>query len=130
MEFEYSDDYARAFGDLAEGQFRNRFFPKEAAEGWESLIQAIRKGYDDVPPEYDHDVQTARDPLGSFLVDDTLNKFPEHQVFKQIIDELDKQFIALTQVRPESEHNSREWWNNRVPKHAGRAYTDFFNPGN
>ncbi|MEO5673100.1 MAG: hypothetical protein ABIQ74_00500 [Chitinophagales bacterium] len=126
MEFEYSNEYARAFGDLAERLFRVRFFPKEAVEGWRWLVNEVKNGYDDVPPEYDNDLDTTRDPLDTFLVDDTLNNFPDHETFKQFIQQLDREFKELTQVHPKWEQDRRKWWNNRVPKYAGREYVEFF----
>ena len=119
--------YAKAFADLAERQFRERWFPLEMVEGWNSFVQEVKIGYDDVPPEYDSDLESARDPLDTFLVDDLLNTFPEHKTFKNLIYQIDKEFKEVTQIHPLLTEDNRMWWINRVPKYAKRDYVDFFN---
>jgi len=125
MNLEYSDNYARAFADLAESQFKERMFPNDLLDNWYSLVNVIQNGYNDVPPEFDNDVDSARSYLDYFLNDEKLNSYPEHKLFSEYVLQTDKKFIEATQTSHQINIDSNKWWVNRFPRFASRAYVDF-----
>ncbi len=123
--FEYSDDYARKFGDVAEIKFSKRFFPDQCIRGWEYLIEEIEKGYNWESYELDYDVGH-RETADFFLNENSLNNFPEHQEFKKLISELDTKFLNLTQVNPRLESfDELYWWEKRLLKYGGEKYREY-----
>lgn len=125
MTFDYSDNYGIEFGNLAERMFKRRIFPKDLLEVWRDFVEKVEDGYDDIPPEYDNDLNCARDYLQVFLDDNLLSMFPEHDLFKSITKELDFRFIKNTQVSPLQVVKDNQWWDNRIPLRATKEYVDF-----
>ena len=124
--FEYSDDYARKFGDIAEIKFSKRFFPDQCIGGWEGLVEQIEKGYNWEPEELDFDLDGIRGVAEYFLDHELLVNFSEHQKFGEIILKLDKKFLSLTLLNPRLESfDDFPWWQKRLLKNGGERYTEF-----
>ncbi|HEY8690708.1 MAG TPA: hypothetical protein VIM07_15840 [Chitinophagaceae bacterium] len=123
--FEYSDDYARKFGDIAEIKLSDRLFPDQMIRGWEWVIEQIEKGYDENIYELDYDLSCYREPIEEMISDDELDTFSEHQEFKKFISELDHKFLELTQVNPRVESlDDLKWWEKRLLKYGKEIYRE------
>lgn len=124
MKLEYSDEYGRKFGDLAERQLSKRVFPNDFIEEWSGLIETVEGGYCYSHIDLDYDLESIREPIDTFLVDDVLNTYPEHETFINIIQQLDQQYLALTQELPQWKSKGK-WWESRILKSACKEYADF-----
>jgi hypothetical protein len=125
ISFNYSEDYLSIFSALAERIERNKLLPTDIINRWNNLVEQIENGYDNIHPELDNDLDTFRDPVFTFILDDELNLLPEHDQFKIIIKQIDERFINCTQVHPDWTVDSRKWWENRIPLKAKKKYIDF-----
>src|SRR5690349_10954979 len=70
--------------------------PESLLKGWEGMIAACKKGYEDNIYEYDNDI-SIREHIELLLSSEILKEYPEFHEFSEAVKSLDTKFSELLQ---------------------------------
>ncbi len=100
----------------AEG-LRATWGPTQFVDAWAFFVSEADTAYVGDLYEYEDEL-SVRDILEIALADSYLSKFPQWEVMREKIMEVDQRFRSVLDGGPEI-HPGDQWWRSRLPRRAG-----------
>lgn len=97
--------------------------PSTLVAQWRGFVEICDEGYSSTIYEYENE-RSVRDLLEKALNDPVLRTFPEVEVLRESVDEIDRRFRAQCRDGAAMAAADAAWWRRCVPRRADGEFAD------